>query len=122
MEPLPKRCDGFSLLEVLVALAIVSLTLFLTFNINSNSILIERSVRDKLVAVAEGEKMLNTEISRFPEIGIRTGEVSGDYLEYTYKVEVIETPHPDALEVNVTLFYEIEGEGRSITFAGLAYR
>jgi prepilin-type N-terminal cleavage/methylation domain-containing protein len=122
MESLPKKCDGFSLLEVLVALAIVSLTLFLTFTINSNSISIERTVGEKLVAIAEGEKLLNEEISGFPEIGIRTGEVRGDDFAYTYKVQIIETPHPDALEVNVTLFYEVDGDSRSILFAGLAQR
>ncbi|NIO16073.1 MAG: prepilin-type N-terminal cleavage/methylation domain-containing protein [Deltaproteobacteria bacterium] len=122
MEPLLKRCDGFSLLEVLVALAIVSLTLFLTFNINSNSISIERSVMDRLEALAEGEKLLNEELARFPDPGIRTGEIEGEGFSYTYKVQVTETPHPDALEVNVTLFYEVEGNSKSITFAGLAQR
>lgn len=122
MESLRNRCDGFSLLEVLVALAIVSLILFVTFNINSNSISIERSVRDRLAAVTEGEKLLNREISGFPDVGTRTGEESDDDFEYTYKIDVLETPHPDAREVNVTLFYVLGGNSKSITFTGLASR
>jgi type II secretion system protein I len=122
MESLRNRCDGFSLLEVLVALAIVSLILFVTFNINSNSISIERSVRDRLAAVTEGEKLLNSEIWGFPDVGTRTGEESDGDFEYTYKIEVLETPHPDAREVNVTLFFELEGNSKSITFTGLASR
>lgn len=122
MESLRNRCDGFSLLEVLVALAIVSLILFVTFNINSNSISIERSVRDRLAAVTEGEKLLNSEISGFPDVGTRTGEESDDDFEYTYKIDVLETPHPDAREVNVTLFYVLGGNSKSITFTGLASR
>lgn len=118
----PKRSDGFSLLEVLVALAIVSLTLFLTFNINANSISIEQSVRDRIMAISEGERLLNRELSEFPDVGVRTGEDRDDEFTYTYKVEVSETPHPDALKVNVTLFFELAGSGKSITFTGLAYR
>lgn len=116
------RREGFSLLEVLVALAIVSLTLFLTFTINANSISIEQVIQQRLAAVSEGEMILNEEISSFPDKGTRTGEVREGEFQYTYSIQVTETPHPDALEVNVTLFWDLEGSRKSLTLTGLAIR
>jgi prepilin-type N-terminal cleavage/methylation domain-containing protein len=114
--------DGYSLLEVIIALAIVSLTLFVTFNINSNSISLESSVRQRLTALFEAEKLLNSKVSVFPERGITTGEITGGHTTYTYTVKVNETPHPDAEEITVTIQWIAKGNTKSITLVGLAYR
>jgi prepilin-type N-terminal cleavage/methylation domain-containing protein len=122
MEPQLTRHEGFSLLEVIVALVIITLTLFLTFQINSNSIKVEATVQGRLKALYKGEKLMEEYLSTFPAKGTRKGEEKDEDFPHQYSVIVSETPHPDVREVNLTLTWLEGKDSRSITLTGVSSR
>ncbi len=119
-ESSPKKAEGFSLLEVLVALTIISLTLFLTFQINSGTIETEQTVRTRLQALFEGETLLQSVLQRFPEKGEKKGKGESEAFPYTYVLKVKETPHPDALEVGLTISWREGKDTRTLNLTGIA--
>ncbi|HEY7585694.1 MAG TPA: type II secretion system minor pseudopilin GspI [Candidatus Deferrimicrobiaceae bacterium] len=113
---------GFTLLEVLVALAILSTTLILAYRVMSEAISsAERSER-WTVAAYLGEAFLRESTSTFPEVGEAQGKFPGLDNAYAWKREVKQAVHPDAREVDVTVTWS-EGERvETVTLAGIAIK
>jgi len=108
------------LLEVLVAVAIMSLTLFLAFTVNSRSIEAESRARARLRGIFAAESLMADELEKFPDIGKKSGKFEFGKQEYTYTLTVTEVPHPDAREVQLDLTYFDNGDAVSITLHGVS--
>jgi len=113
---------GFTLLEVLVALAILSTTLIIAYRVMSEAIsAAERSER-WTVAAYLGEAFLRESTSTFPEVGEAQGKFPGLDNAYAWKREVKQAVHPDAREVDITVTWS-EGERvETVTLAGIAIK
>lgn len=116
------RAQGFTLLEVLVAMAILSGTLIMAYQVMSGAISAgERSER-WTVAAFLGEARLRDSTTTFPEIGESEGRFPGLDNEYSWKRTVKAAAHADAREVDVTVSW---GEGdrmESVALAGIAVK
>ncbi|RMG58528.1 MAG: prepilin-type N-terminal cleavage/methylation domain-containing protein [Deltaproteobacteria bacterium] len=114
--------DGFTLLEVLVSLAISALILFLAFAVNSRSIDSVRESRRDITLLSIAEDLLIEETAGFPDLGKKSGEITEPGFSGTYTVTVRETPHPDAREVVITVVAGEEGQRRITEIHGVAIR
>lgn len=97
---------GFTLLEVMIALAIISITVTVilhTVNYHSD-IMYENTLRTTILQVAK-EKMVELEIDNTASKGVigATG--------ITYEKIVSQTNHPGIIELRAT----VEGHGKKIT-------
>ncbi|MED3571438.1 type II secretion system protein [Cytobacillus praedii] len=71
------KSDGFTLVELLAAITLLSIVIIIFLNIFSQSVLMSRKVEDKLSSVNIAEKVLNT---------VRRGDPSISYEIYPYEL------------------------------------
>jgi general secretion pathway protein I len=86
-----RRSKGFSLIEVVAALAIVSIALLGLLRLH----LISMSTADKAQAVAQAalvaqERVAEVLCAGYPQVGIKSGVVEADGSEFTWRTEVAE--------------------------------
>ncbi len=116
------RVPGFTLLEVLVALAILSGTLIMAYQVMSGAISAEERSERWTAAAFLGEAHLRDATSSFPEIGESEGKFTGLDNAYSWKRSVKAAAHPDAREIDVTVSWG-EGNGvESVSLAGIAVK
>jgi len=86
-----RRSKGFSLIEVVAALAIVSIALLGLLRLH----LISMSTADKAQAVAQAalvaqERVAEVLCAGYPQVGVKSGVVETDGSEFTWRTEVAE--------------------------------
>ncbi len=102
---MPDRSRGFTLLEVLVALAILSAVMVMGYRVMTGAIAAEQRSERWTQAAVLGEALLRETVPKFPELGETTGTFPAPNGDYSWKIAVVETLHPDAREVDVTVTY-----------------
>lgn len=122
MSERPSKTAGFTLLEVLVSLAILSATLVMAFQVTSGAIAAAERSESWTTASLLGEEKLRDVISTFPETQETNGTFSDPYENYAWKVVVRQALHPDAREVYVTVAWKTGSAEETITLSGLAVR
>jgi len=111
---------GFTLLEVLVALAILSAVLVLAYQVMSGAIAAsERSERWTMTTFL-GESILRDALSTFPDIGEISGRFPPPNDAYTWVRVVRQAAHQDAREVHVTVIWTMRGVEERMTLSGIA--
>ncbi len=113
---------GFTLLEVLVALAILSGTLVLAHQVMTGAISAEDRSERWTTAAFLGESLLRDTLSTFPEITEKDGKFPAPNDDYSWKTVVKETLHSDAREVDVTVKWGEGDREESVTLAGIAIK
>jgi len=116
------RRPGFTLLEVLVALAILSATLILAYRVMSEAISAEERSERWTAAAFLGEALLRESTSTFPEVGEAEGKFPGMDNAYTWKRAVKQALHADAREVDVTVTWREGEREESVAVAGIAIK
>jgi type II secretion system protein I len=116
------RRPGFTLLEVLVALAILSATLILAYRVMSEAISAEERSERWTTAAYLGEALLRDTTSVFPEISESEGRFPDLDNAYTWKRAVKATAHPDAREVDVTVKWNEGNREETVALAGIAVK
>jgi len=122
---MPERAvspKGFTLLEVLVALAILSATLIMAFQVTSGAIAAAERSEAWTTASLLGEEKLRETTEPFPEVQETEGTFPDPYEEYAWKISVKQALHPDAREVYVSVSWKTGGVEETITLSGLAVR
>jgi type II secretion system protein I len=117
-----KRRPGFTLLEVLVALAILSATLILAYRVMSGAISAEERSERWTAAACLGEGLLRDNASIFPEIGETEGRFTGLDNAYTWKRTVKQAAHSDVREVGVTVKWSEGGREETVALAAIAVK
>jgi type II secretion system protein I len=113
---------GFTLLEVLVSLAILSATLITAYQVTSGALAAEQRAEAWTTAILLGEEKHQEATETFPEVQETNGTFPDPHGEYAWKLIVKQALHPDAREVYLTVSWETDGDEETIMLAGLSVR
>ncbi len=111
---------GFTLLEVLVAVAVLGLALVSLLGLHVRNIdLIARDQRVTEATLLARALMTEVESGPFPDLGVESGDFELDYPErypdLRWEREVTPTPVPNVREVRVRVFRGEEESGDDVT-------
>jgi len=113
---------GFTLLEVLVSLAILSITLLLAYQVISGAIGAEERSERWTVASCLGEALVRESTAAWPETGDSEGKFTPPMDSYSWKRSIVPAAHSDAREVHVTVTWSSEGREERVSLAGVAVK
>ena len=113
---------GFTLLEVLVSLAILSATLITAYQVTSGALAAEQRAEAWTTAILLGEERLQEVTETFPEVQETNGTFPDPHGEYAWKLIVKQAMHPAAREVYLTVSWGTGGDEETITLAGLSVK
>lgn len=98
--------SGFTLLEVLVALAILSLALVVLLGLRNRDVNLVITTRHLTVATALARmKMVETGMEGFPELGEMAGEFGQDYPGFRWHRVISSTPFDYVREARVSVMW-----------------
>ena len=106
-----RRVCGFSLLEVLVALAVIAIALAALVSAATGQIKIAERTRDKAIAGWVAANIL-TDLKlreRFPEPGERTGVVTMANQRFSWRALVQTTVESDLRRIDLRVSLKVEG-------------
>jgi general secretion pathway protein I len=116
------RRRGFTLLEVLVALAILSGTLVMAYRVMSEAVSAEDRSERWTAAAYLGEALMRETTETFPEVNETEGNFPGLDNAYAWKKTVKQAMHPDAREVEITVSWGEKDREESVTLSGIAVK
>ena len=117
----PRGADrGFTLLEVLVSLAILATTLLLAYQVISGAIAAEERSERWTAASYLAEALVREATSTFPATGEEGGTFAPPMEAYSWKRTVRAAIHPDAREVHVDVVWTSGSREERVTFSGVA--
>lgn len=101
-----KRDDGFSLLEILVAIAILSVALLAAIRATSSAIQTTDALRTRLAADwVAADRVAELNVRRaWPALGERSGELAQAGIPLVWRERVVATPNSRFRRVEVTVF------------------
>ena len=99
--------EGFTLLEVVISLAIIAIVLITCFRAQNGSIRVYNLSRDMTVAtVLARQKMGEIEAAGFPELEEEEGDFEEQFPGFTWKKVVSETPFEEARRVDLSIVWK----------------
>ena len=113
---------GFTLLEVLVSLAILSITLLLSYQVIAGAIAAEDRSERWTVASYLGETLVRESTVTWPATGEESGTFAAPMDAYSWQRSIRPAAHPDAREVHVTVTWSSEGREEKVSLAGVAVK
>lgn len=113
---------GFTLLEVLVAVAVLGLGVVSLLGLHvRNLALIARDQRITESTLLARALMTEAEVEPFPDIGLMSGDFEdrypGQFPDLRWEREVSPTPVPDVREVRVRVFHGDEESGDDVSLS-----
>jgi len=113
---------GFTLIEVLVSLVILSGVLMLAYQVMSGALEAETRSERWTAATLLGEGLLRESTATFPAIEETDGKFPAPDDDYTWKrsVRPFPLPLPDVREVHVTVLWKVDGLEEGVTLSGIA--
>ncbi len=113
---------GFTLLEVLVSLAILSATLLLAYQVISGAIAAEDRSERWTSATCLAESLVREATVSFPDTGETEGTFAPPMAAYSWKRSVRPAAHADAREVHVAVIWSVEEREERVTLSGIAVK
>lgn len=118
-----RRCGGqygFTLIETMVSLVVLSVGLVAVWNVLAMSSLAGQQDANTRVALMLADNML-TEMSLSPikQLGRQQGRFDGPYQRYTWTSEVESSPVDGLTQVVVRVHWQQRGQQRTVTLATL---
>jgi type II secretion system protein I len=113
---------GFTLLEVLVSLAILSITLLLAYEVLSGAIGAEDRSERWTVASCLGETLVRESTAGWPDTGDTEGTFAAPMEAYTWERSIRPAAHADAREIHVSVTWSAEGREEKVALAGVAFK
>jgi prepilin-type N-terminal cleavage/methylation domain-containing protein len=115
-----RRKSGFTLLEVLVSLAILSATLILAYQVISGAVAAQERSEGWTKAALLGEAKVRELIDGFPEVQETQGAFPPPDDRYSWKLSVRQAMHEDAREIELEVSWEAAGDRQRILLSGVA--
>jgi general secretion pathway protein I len=105
--------NGFSLIELLVALAVFSLAVMALINLAGENARAASALETRALAsvVAENRAVEVSAAPAAPPVGVQAGEEEAGGRRWRWVRRVGPTPDPDVLRVDISVY---EGEARSV--------
>ena len=118
--PRAEKTRGFTLLEVLVAVAVLGFALVSLLGLHIRNIdLIARDERVTAATLLARALMTEVEIGPFPDLGATDGDFEldypGRYPDLRWEREVLTTPVPNVREARVRVFRGEQESGDDVT-------
>jgi general secretion pathway protein I len=99
-----KKTRGFTLMEVLIAMAILAIALVSVFRSQSQSISMATESRFLTTAALLAQsKMAEVETSPSLDNHVENGDFGPDYPQYVWRLEIGDTPLPHFKKIKVTV-------------------
>ena len=119
-----KRAEGFTLLEVMVALAIVAFAVITYVHSQNNSIaLLTESTNVTVATMLAQGRMIMLEGSNIAGTLEREGIFEeAQYASFRWKERVVSTPFPDILEAHVEVLWDDNRGPRSVEVITMVVR
>jgi general secretion pathway protein I len=107
--------DGFTLVEVLVALAIISIALLAALRVAGGGTTSVEELRGRLLAGWVAQDLLAEQraLGEWPSLGILSGTKRQGGIEFAWREEVMSTPNGAFRRVDIRVF-TVSGEARSL--------
>lgn len=113
---------GFTLLEVLVALVILSGTLLLCYRVGSSALGAAGGGEERYRAALLGEATLRQTLDSFPPVGRTEGVYAAPDDSFRYVVVVSDAVHKDLREVHVIVSWDGPAGEMKVDVPGVASR
>lgn len=124
-HPAKSRCGGFTLLEIMLALAIISVAMVSLLALANRSIGVhDRLQRLTIATLLAQEKMAETEVSAANGTLPRQesqGAFSDPYAAYFWRITYADTPLPSVRMVTVTVSWGDEKLNESVDLASFIF-
>lgn len=117
-----ERAAGFTLLEVLVALAILSTTLVLAYQVMTEAISGQARSERWTTGAYLGEALVRDATSPFPDLGETEGKFPPPNEEYSWQKTVKDTRLPDAREIELIVVWSDGRNEERVVLSGVAVR
>lgn len=99
-----KKVAGFTLLEVMVAMAILAMTLVAVYQLQSQSISLATESRFRTsAALLAQSKMADIEAAASLATRTEDGDFGPDYPQYSWRLEITDTELPRFKKIEVTV-------------------
>jgi general secretion pathway protein I len=119
-----KHAEGFTLLEIMVALAIIAFAVVTYLHAQNLSIaMLNESANLTLGTFLAKNRMVTLESTNIPGPVEREGTFDEvEYVMFRWKERVVSTPLPNVLEVHVEVFWPDSRGQRSVELVSLVIR
>lgn len=103
----PLAQGGFTLLEVMIALAIIAVAFVALLGLRNSDIVMHDRARAVIQATALAQQRLgDTVVGPFPDIGSSEGRFDDEHARYGWRQEVAPTPFDFVREVRVSVTWD----------------
>jgi general secretion pathway protein I len=104
----PSAQNGFTLLEVMIALAIIAVAFVALLGLRNRDIVMHDRARAVIQATALAQQRLGEAVvGQFPDVGASEGRFETDeHARYTWRQEVLATPFDFVREVRVSVRWD----------------
>jgi general secretion pathway protein I len=109
----PLGQSGFTLLEIMIALAIIAVAFVSLLGLRNSDIVMHDRARAVIQATALAQQRLgDTVVGPFPELGSTEGRFDEENARYAWRQDVSPTPFEFAREVRVSVTWSPQQEER----------
>ena len=113
---------GFTLLEVLVSMAILATTLLLAYQVISGAVAAQDRSEKWTAASYLAESLVLDAVDEYPETAETEGKFAPPMEAYSWKRSIRPAAHTDAREVQVVVTWASEGREEQVSLTGLAVK
>ncbi|MFO7568451.1 MAG: type II secretion system minor pseudopilin GspI [Smithellaceae bacterium] len=101
------QADGFTLIEVMIAVAVLAIGLVAVFQMQSQSISMASEARFRTTAALLAQsKMADVEAARSLHNRSESGDFAPDHAEYGWRLNVTDTKIPGFKRIEVSVFHQ----------------